>query len=327
MRQSNSRRDLRELRPQRETARQTIADNANAQGLYQARTAADKVIQDQGNADRAFTQVAERDAAAIAQNANTNAFRDAREGTRQAELTGENERASQVGKLTTVFNKETGEPTDVNIDFNGKPFHAGTEQPFNMAGYTTNKPDKKAEKNATEVKAYGKLKEDETSRLSSIDKAAKLLHAYKSGAKSGTSRSILNSVVPGQYTDQAAFDQEVEAFAELAARARLKAMGEIRPTDPDVAGAKASLFGIGKGEQVNINLITEYLQEQIATENNMRLMDGSEPMAFPENPPLAEDEWYSRLFEANGKTVARTGVDSVTGRRVVQYSDGTTEQE
>ena len=47
--QSRSRRDMRELAPQREAARQAIAQHENAQGLYNARIAANKVKQDQDN--------------------------------------------------------------------------------------------------------------------------------------------------------------------------------------------------------------------------------------------------------------------------------------
>ena len=47
--QSRSRRDMRELAPQREAARSSIAQHENAQGLFNARVAANKVKQDQDN--------------------------------------------------------------------------------------------------------------------------------------------------------------------------------------------------------------------------------------------------------------------------------------
>ena len=55
--QSRSRRDMRELAPQREAARNTIAQNEHAQGaLYNARVAANKVKQDQDNWTNTYDQ-------------------------------------------------------------------------------------------------------------------------------------------------------------------------------------------------------------------------------------------------------------------------------
>jgi uncharacterized protein (UPF0210 family) len=46
----------------------------------------------------------------------------------------------------------------------------------------------------------------------------------------------------------------------------LKAMGEVRPTDNDVIGAKKAVFGIGKDERTNIRLLKKYIAEQRALE-------------------------------------------------------------
>jgi hypothetical protein len=48
---SQGRKQLRDLAPQRAAARQSMADNENAQGLYNAKIAANKVVQDQSNYD------------------------------------------------------------------------------------------------------------------------------------------------------------------------------------------------------------------------------------------------------------------------------------
>ena len=136
--------------------------------------------------------------------------------------------------------------------------------------------------------------------------------------------AVLAGLGGGQWTDQGAFDEELDAFAELAARSRLKAMGEVRPTDADVKGVKESLFGRWKGEGVNVNLLTEYMQEQVDAENAVREIDGREPMRMPETKEL-EGDWYNQLFEQNNikpKTAKRTGVDE-NGVRVTEWSDGT----
>ena len=290
--QSQGRRQMRDLAPQREAARADIAANENAAGLYQAKLAQEKVARDQANIENSasalvLSQQKIADAKAL-QNAAQN------EIARNKPVT--------VGADTSLVTR------------GGDLLFQGIRRP------------------TAPSKALGKLKEDAPSRRASISKAAKILKAFHSGAESGTSRKAAG-YLPGQFTDQAAFDQELDAYAELAARARLKAMGEIRPTDTDVEGAKASLFGVGKGEQVNVNLITEYLEEQLAVENEMRVQEGLEPLPFPETEGVAGD-WYGQLFKGEKpegetptkeRTVVRRGTDSATGKRIIQYSDGSME--
>jgi hypothetical protein len=66
--------------------------------------------------------------------------------------------------------------------------------------------------------------------------------------------------LPGVFTDQGQFDQELNSFADTAARQSLKAEGETRPTDADVEGKKSSLFGVGRDEATNINLLTNFIK-------------------------------------------------------------------
>lgn len=99
-------------------------------------------------------------------------------------------------------------------------------------------------------------------RTGSIKKARRFLRAFEKGqVTSGAGRATL-SFIPGVFTKQAQFDEELDSFAEVAAREKLKAVGEIRPTDADVEGMKRALFGIGRDEQTNINLLQEFINEQ-----------------------------------------------------------------
>jgi hypothetical protein len=136
------------------------------------------------------------------------------------------------------------------------------------------------------------------SRHTTLMKALRFREAFESGAESGTTRKVA-SWLPGVFSDQAAFDQELDSFAEQAARAQLKATGDLRPTDADVKGMKESLFGIGKDEAVNKNLLDAYIQEQIAVENQYRAEQGLPPLSMPavENQG---DDWYGKLFPKTG---------------------------
>lgn len=273
--QSRGRKQARELAPQRAAARQSIADSSSAFPMYQAGIASKKAVQDQLNADNkagALTKAAGLQAAA-----------------KKLEF----ERTSAISEERNRINRE--KPVNVAKDTTlvtpeGKPLFSGAKTPS---------------------KALAKLQEAKPTRDAAIKKTITFLRAFNSGAESGTTRAAL-SFIPGQFTDQAAFDQELGAFSERAARASLKAAGEIRPTDADVEGAKQSLFSIDKGEQVNKNLLTEYLKEQIAVENEARALSGEAPMPFPDVEGVAEgSDWYGTLFkgekggQASGEEAAR----------------------
>ena len=138
------------------------------------------------------------------------------------------------------------------------------------------------------------LDADAGMRQRNIERAVGFIDAFTSGAESGTSRAALDWM-PGVWTDQGSFDEELDAFAEEAARAQLKANGEIRPTDTDVEGQKEALFGVPRDEATNINLLKGYLQVQIGLENEARAFRGLPPLAVPEGRDLGKD-WYQKLY-------------------------------
>jgi len=111
------------------------------------------------------------------------------------------------------------------------------------------------------IKRIKELTASEKPRQATIKKAKRFLKALNSGAESGATRSAW-SLVPGVFTDQAGFDEQLNAFSEVAARQQLKAAGEIRPTDADVEGMKRAMFGVGRDEATNIQLLEDYISDQ-----------------------------------------------------------------
>ena len=105
------------------------------------------------------------------------------------------------------------------------------------------------------------LTRSEKARSSSVNKARRFLKAFESSAESGASRSAL-SFLPGVFTTQSQFDAQFNAFSEVAARQQLKAAGETRPTDADVEGMKRAIFGVGRDEVTNINLLKEFINDK-----------------------------------------------------------------
>jgi hypothetical protein len=116
------------------------------------------------------------------------------------------------------------------------------------------------------------LQESRNNRVIGLETAQAFLQQFKSGNKSsGALRQFLSNWNPfGTYTEQGEFDEALDAFAEFAARERLKASGEIRPTDADVQGAKQALFGVGRDEQVNIRLLEDFIRTQLSQEQEFR---------------------------------------------------------
>ena len=135
------------------------------------------------------------------------------------------------------------------------------------------------------------LRTAKAGRQANISKAEKFLKLLKAGEiKTGAGRKAA-SYIPGVYTKQGQLDEEFNAFAEIAARQALKASGELKPTDADVEGMKRAMFGIGRDETVNINLLEDFLRQQRADEEEyFNLLSGrNTPIETQAEKPKIED--------------------------------------
>jgi hypothetical protein len=126
------------------------------------------------------------------------------------------------------------------------------------------------------IQRLGALSGTSSGRNSAVKKATKFKLALENGeAFSGAGRKAA-SFVPGVFTSQGQFDEEFNAFAEVAARQQLKASGETRPTDADVQGMKQAMFGVGRDESVNIQLLNDFIKDQqFQTKELDQLIDAS----------------------------------------------------
>ena len=144
------------------------------------------------------------------------------------------------------------------------------------------------------------LQEGGASRKSSLEQAKRFLGAFEGNKTdleyfnldeldSGAGRAGA-SYIPGVYTSQGQFDEELDAFSEVAARQMLKAMGEVRPTNEDVEGAKKAVFGIGKDERTNKRLLEKYIAEQEALESEATELNTKQFTSAPNLDFLPEEE-------------------------------------
>ena len=114
------------------------------------------------------------------------------------------------------------------------------------------------------IQRLGALSGTSTGRNAAVKKASKFKLALETGeAFSGAGRKAA-TFIPGVFTSQGEFDEEFNAFAEVAARQQLKASGETRPTDADVKGMKEAMFGLGRDEDVNVQLLGDFINDQLS---------------------------------------------------------------
>lgn len=131
------------------------------------------------------------------------------------------------------------------------------------------KADKKTklqqEKEKLTAKRYSELESQLPEKKSNIKEAKELIDLIEkdeldTGFGSETA-GVLGSVFN---TKESGYKQRLDSLAERAARAQLKAMGEIRPTDADVEGMKRSLFNLGNKEEVNVRKLKDFIKQQEA---------------------------------------------------------------
>ncbi len=126
------------------------------------------------------------------------------------------------------------------------------------------------------IQRLGALSSTATGRNSAVKKATKFKLALQNREVSSGAGRKAASFVPGVFTSQGQFDEEFNAFAEVAARQQLKASGETRPTDADVQGMKQAMFGLGRDESVNVQLLTDFIKDnQSQTQELDQLIEAS----------------------------------------------------
>lgn len=103
---------------------------------------------------------------------------------------------------------------------------------------------------------YSGLKDSNTARKENYASANRILNKIKDQElKTGLYTGMLYQILP------TADQEELDSLAEFAARQRLKASGETRPTDADVQGMKRALFGSNLTEEFNKRSLERLMRE------------------------------------------------------------------
>ena len=162
-----------------------------------------------------------------------------------------------------------------------------------------------------EARDLNTLKKTSGARQRNIVKAKSFKDAIQSGLRStGVGRKAALFAPIGVWTDQGSFDEIFNSFAEIAARERLKASGELRPTDADVKGMKAAMFGVGLSEEANIQLLNEFIAEQESLEAKLDLGVGGSAAGSATPPTVTTQSQFDAipsgsLFIEDGQTLRK----------------------
>lgn len=120
---------------------------------------------------------------------------------------------------------------------------------------------------------YDTLQEQVPNSLASINEADFLIKEIERGNLStGPFEETMGRVGSFFGTKESALKERLDALAEKAARAQLKANGETRPTDADVEGMKRAMFNLGNTEETNIEKLKQFIKQQKSTINEYTQM-------------------------------------------------------
>jgi len=125
-------------------------------------------------------------------------------------------------------------------------------------------------------------------------------------------------------TDESSLKQKLDSLSTRAARAELKAMGEVRPTDADVEGMKKALFNLGNTEETNVDKLKDFIRKQEASLNEYnqmktKLKRGEGLEDFILEPTLKEYQ------DKQKNSIIKKQYSPSRDKTKITYSDGTEE--
>jgi len=134
-------------------------------------------------------------------------------------------------------------------------------------GVKQEKPAKKTklqeEKEKLTAKRYASLEEQMPERSANIQEARELIKLLKTDElDTGPGSALAGDIGSFIDTEESTYKQRLDSLAERAARAALKANGEVRPTDADVEGMKRAMFNLGNTEAANIKKLEDFIKQQ-----------------------------------------------------------------
>ena len=119
------------------------------------------------------------------------------------------------------------------------------------------------EKEKLTAKRYANLEEQMPERTANIKEARELIKLLKTDQlDTGPGSALAGDIGSFFDTEESTYKQRLDSLAEKAARAALKANGEVRPTDADVEGMKRAMFNLGNTESANIKKLEDFIKQQ-----------------------------------------------------------------
>lgn len=120
---------------------------------------------------------------------------------------------------------------------------------------------------------YDSLQEQMPNKMANIEEAESLIKLIeKDELDTGPGSKLAGDVGSFFDTEESTYKQRLDALAEKAARAQLKANGEVRPTDADVEGMKRAMFNMGNTEAANVKKLRDYIKQEKAAIDEYKQM-------------------------------------------------------
>lgn len=157
---------------------------------------------------------------------------------------------------------------------------------------------------------YDSLQEQIPNRMASIEEARALKELLEKGEIStGPGAKLAGDIGSFIGTKESTYKQRLDSLAEKAARAQLKANGEVRPTDADVEGMKRAMFNLGNTEEANIKKLEDFIKQQEAgideynqMKKKLKSGEGLENFILENTYKKEESSGpYGKTVERNGK--------------------------
>jgi len=167
------------------------------------------------------------------------------------------------------------------------------------------------EKEKLTAKRYDELQSSIPNRESQIEEANFLIDKLENDQlDTGPGSKLAGDIGSFFGTKESTLKQRLDSLAEKAARAQLKANGEVRPTDADVEGMKRAMFNMGNTEEANIEKLQQFIRQQQAGINEYGQMkeklesgEGLEDFVLSNPLPAKKSTGkYGDTVERNGKT-------------------------
>jgi|11BtaG_2_1085332.scaffolds.fasta_scaffold00653_6 hypothetical protein len=242
----------------------------------------------------------------------------------------EEQKANKIKQLTKLQNmyssmkkEKTSDSDKLDLQIKQEKLKQLKNKPNINSNKTKTKLQEEMEKNIAD--RYSKLEVQKPEIEANVKIARDLVREIENKQLStGPFEETMGDIGSFFDTDESSLKQKLDSLSTRAARAELKAMGEVRPTDADVEGMKKALFNLGNTEETNVDKLKDFIRKQEASLNEYnqmktKLKRGEGLEDFILEPTLKEYQ------DKQKNSIIKKQYSPSRDKTKITYSDGTEE--